>query len=298
MLDHRIETFLTVCETKNYTRAAVQLSLTQPAVSQHIRYLEEYFNCKLFEMRGKQIHITSKGEEVYQLARLLKLNVEKFKEHLSEDVQDRELCLGATRTIGEYIMPPIISAYLKEYPKNTVQMRVDSANALLEKVRYGELDFAFIEEPFNQSDFNVIEFDEERYIPVCSTDFPLANQKVQIEQLFEYPLILMDGGASGRTEIEQWLIARNHGLESFSKINVVNNIPIVKEMVRSGIGIAFLYESSVKEEMKRGELIHIDIEEYNVTRQFNFVYRKFTGYEDECLEFFDFCRIQRRLLCL
>jgi len=298
MLDHRIETFLTVCETKNYTRAAEQLSLTQPAVSQHIRFIEEYFNAKLFEMRGKQIYLTSKGEEVYQLARILKLNVEKFKEHLEDNIRNRQICLGATRTIGDFIMPPILSAYLKYYPNNTVNMRVDTTDILLEKVRYGELDFAFIEGPFNESNFNVIEFEEERYIPVCSADFELANQKVCIEQLFDYPLILKDAGETGRTEIEQWLIARNRGIENFKKINIVNNIPIIKDMVRSGIGFAFLYETAVKEELNRGELIPIDIEEYNVTRQFKFVYRKITGYEDECLEFFDFCMEQRRLLCL
>ena len=192
MLDYRVETFLAVCQTRNYTRAAEQLSITQPAVSQHIKYLEEYFGVKLFDLKGKQITITSEGEEVYHLARILKLNIMKFKEHLLTDTGIKEISVGATRTIGEFIMPPIIAAYVKEYPNRLMKMKVDSTASLLEKVRYGEMDFAFIEGPFDEQDFNALEFMEERYIPVGSPEFELSGREVTIDELMRYPLILKE----------------------------------------------------------------------------------------------------------
>lgn len=298
MLDYRVETFLAVCQTKNYTRAAEQLNITQPAVSQHIKYLEDYFGVKLFEIKGKQFSITSEGEEVYHLARILKLNITKFKEHLLTNTGNKEISLGATRTIGEFILPPIIAAYGKEYPSHIIKMKVDSAEGLLEKVKYGEMDFAFIEGPFDETDFNVIEFMEERYIPVCSPQFELAGQEVTIEMLTKYPLILKEENRSSGSEMEQWLLQNNRNIDNFKTVHLVNNLPVIKEMVKNNIGISFLYETSVRKELLTGDLVSIPIKNYDVKRKFKFVYRKFSSYDDEYLSFFDFCDDKRRILCL
>lgn len=298
MLDYRIETFLAVCQTRNYTRAAELLAITQPAVSQHIRYMEEYFGVKLFEIKGKQITITSEGEEVYHLARILKLNITKFKEQLLTNTGSKEITLGATRTIGEFIMPAILTAYMKEYPNRLMSMKVESTAALLEKVRYGDMDFAFIEGPFDEQDFNALEFMEERYIPVCSPEFELVGREVGIEELMKYPLILKEEKRNGGSDIEQWLLQINHSIDNFKVVHLINNLPVVKEMVKNNIGISFLYETSVREELLNGSLVSIPIKNYDVKRKFKFVYRQFSSYDDEYLDFFRFCDEQRRILCL
>ena len=298
MLDYRVETFLTVCQTRNYTRAAQMLNITQPAVSQHIKYLEEYFGVKLFDMKGKIIYLTSEGEEVYHLARIFNLNITKFREHLLTDTGSKEISVGATKTIGEFIMPPIIAAYVKEYPNRIMKMKVDSTSTLLEKVKYGELDFAFIEGPFDEKEFNVLEFMEERYIPVCSPEFKLAGSEVTIHELMSYPLILKEESRDGRSDIEQWLLQINHSINNFKVVHLVDSLLVVKEMVKNNIGISFLYETSVREELLNGSLVTIPIKNYDVKRKFKFVYRKYSNYNQEYLDFFDFCDDQRRILCL
>lgn len=298
MLDYRVETFLAVCQTRNYTRAAQMLSITQPAVSQHIKYLEEYFGVKLFQMKGKQIMLTSEGEEVYQLARILNLNIMKFKEHLLTDTGKKEISFGATKTIGEFIMPSIIATYVKEYPHRVMKMKVGSTSELLDKVKYGEMDFAFIEGPFDEQEFEVLEFMEERYVPVCSPEFDLAGRKVTIEELMKYPLILKEEKRDGGSDIEQWLLQMNRSIDSFKAVHLVDNLPVVKEMVKNNIGISFLYETSVREELLKGSLVSIPIKNYDVKRKFKFVYRQYSNYDQEYLDFFDFCDDQRRILCL
>ena len=298
MLDYRVETFLTVCQTRNYTRAAQMLNITQPAVSQHIKYLEEYFGVKLFDMKGKMIYLTSEGEEVYHLARIFNLNITKLIEHLLTDTGSKEISVGATKTIGEFIMPPIIAAYVKEYPNRIMKMKVDSTSTLLEKVKYGELDFAFIEGPFDEQEFNVLEFMEERYIPVCSPEFKLAGSEVTIHELMNYPLILKEESRDGRSDIEQWLLQINHSINNFKVVHLVDSLLVVKEMVKNNIGISFLYETSVREELLNGSLVTIPIKNYDVKRKFKFVYRKYSNYNQEYLDFFDFCDDQRRILCL
>lgn len=289
MLDYRVETFLTVCQTKNYTRAAEILNLTQPAVSQHIKYLEEYFGAKLFHLKGKQITITSRGEEVYQLAMLLKLNVEKFRINLKDDAANLRINMGATRAVGEYILGPIVAKYLKENPHYTLNTVIAKSNVLLEKVKYGEIDFAFVEAPFNNSNFCTLDFRNDRYLAVCSPDYELPKGKLTVDQLVSNPIILMEEDKDGKSEIEPWLIRHHCGFEDFSHIHVTNDIPIMKEMALNGIGIAFLYETTIEKELEQRSLIPIDIAGFNLRREFKFVYRKFTSYEAECLRFYDFC---------
>ncbi len=289
MLDYRVETFLTVCQTKNYTRAAEILNLTQPAVSQHIKYLEEYFGAKLFHLKGKQITITSRGEEVYQLAMLLKLNVEKFRINLKDDAANLRINMGATRAVGEYILRSIVAKYLKENPHYTLNTVIAKSNVLLEKVKYGEIDFAFVEAPFNDSNFCTLDFRNDRYLAVCSPDYELPKGKLTVDQLVSNPIILMEEDKDGKSEIEPWLIRHHCGFEDFSHIHVTNDIPIMKEMALNGIGIAFLYETTIEKELEQRSLIPIDIAGFNLRREFKFVYRKFTSYEAECLRFYDFC---------
>ncbi|MBR3772287.1 MAG: hypothetical protein IKL07_08460, partial [Clostridium sp.] len=170
--------------------------------------------------------------------------------------------------------------------------------ALLEKVRYGDMDFAFIEGPFDEQEFNTLEFMEERYIPVCSPEFELAGREVCIEELMKYPLILKEEKRNGGSDIEQWLLQINHSIDNFKVVHLINNLPVVKEMVKNNIGISFLYETSVREELLNGSLVSIPIKNYDVKRKFKFVYRQFSSYDDEYLDFFRFCDEQRRILCL
>ena len=125
MLDFRLDTFLVVCKYMNFTKAAQELNITQPAVSQHIHYLEEAYQAKLFEYHAKKLTLTPQGEELLRAATTMKHDSIHLHDHLAHLAQEkRELIFGVTLTIGSFVMPPHLAAYLRKYPQTHIHMVV------------------------------------------------------------------------------------------------------------------------------------------------------------------------------
>lgn len=121
MLDFRMKTFITVAETMNFTRAAERLGITQPAVSQHIRYIEEEYGVTLFRYEGKKLFLTAGGEFLLNAAITMKHDEIHLKEQLrSNQLRRRQLTFGATLTVGEFLITKKIAHYLKEDRKSVV----------------------------------------------------------------------------------------------------------------------------------------------------------------------------------
>ena len=117
MLDFRVYTFLAVCRHMNYTKAAEELHITQPAVSQHIRYLETLYGVRLFVSEGKKVHLSPAGERLLQAATTLKNDEAYLKELLScVPEQAPTLRFGTTRTIGESVISTPLASYIHRHP--------------------------------------------------------------------------------------------------------------------------------------------------------------------------------------
>ena len=117
MLDNRLQTFLTLCETGNYTKTADVLNMTQPAVSQHIQFLENYYEVVLISAKGKNFSLTEEGQALQQYVKTLKANSERIFPLLHRiKSQAKPLNFGATLTIGEYTIPPILHEIFKGLP--------------------------------------------------------------------------------------------------------------------------------------------------------------------------------------
>ena len=124
MLDFKMETFLTLCETMSYTRAAERLCITQPAVTQQIRHLEEYYGGRLFSYRGKTLSMTERGRRLELAAKSLRHSSEALRERLVGLEERRPpLRLGATKTIGDYVIPGKLCCYLAADPERVSPSR-------------------------------------------------------------------------------------------------------------------------------------------------------------------------------
>lgn len=131
MLDNRLYTFLTLCETRNYTKTAEKLNMTQPAVSQHIKFLEDYYQVVLIAGKGKDFSLTEEGKALQEYAKTLKSNSERILSLLHR-IKNRAkpLNFGATLTIGEYMIPPIIHRIFREEPETDISMFVENTDIL------------------------------------------------------------------------------------------------------------------------------------------------------------------------
>ncbi|MDD6423593.1 MAG: LysR family transcriptional regulator, partial [Intestinibaculum porci] len=123
MLDFRIQTFLTVCQTMNFTEAAKQLHMTQPAVSQHIHFLEKEYQATLFVYQNKRLSLTPAGTLLYKRLLTMQNDEKSIKEELKTlNTTIETLSLGVTMTVGEYAIVEKLAHYLKKHPQTNIHI--------------------------------------------------------------------------------------------------------------------------------------------------------------------------------
>lgn len=287
MIDFRHQTFLALASIKHYTRTAEHLGLTQPAVTQHIKYLEEKYNCSLFRYENKKLSLTHEGEQLRELLTRIAADAQRFERELeSMESRTEDVFFGATLSIGEYLMPGIIIEILRRNPRLNIHMEVGNSRVLLEKLRKGDLDFALIEGIIDKSSYHSLLFCRERFIPVCAPSSALAGKTVEFADVLSSTLVLREKGSGTREIFENILKQYNYSLNSFQNIIEIGNMAAIKQLVASSLGVTFLYEIAAKKELERGELRRIDIAGFDITREFNFVFLKDSAYADKYTRYF------------
>lgn len=287
MLDYRHATFLALCTHGSFTKAAEHLHITQPAVSQHIKYLEELYGCRLFDTSNRKIKLTQQGELLKEFATTVHSDTEHLKENIRTfKADDLQFSFGATLSIGEYVMPDVLTKLLRRYPEMTFQMTVANTKSLLEQLNNGELDFILVEGLFDKSKYDTTLFSVEPFIPVCAPASEWDGGSVEFHELSRERLILREEGSGTREIFEHILQDRNYSLDTFDKIIEIGNMAVIKEMVADGLGITFLFEAAAKKEMEAGTLSMIDIVDYSEQREFNFVTLKDSFFREQYLEIF------------
>lgn len=275
MLDNRLQTFLTLCETKNYSLTAKTLNMTQPAVSQHIQYLERHYETNLISQKGKKFALTEEGEALQQYVMTLKANSERIKPLLQQiKMLDKKLNFGATLTIGEYTVPPILASIFAEEPSLKISMVVENTMVLQKLLWDGEIDFALLEGHFNQEEFESKLMSNEAFIGVCSPKNACADSPVDMEQLLEQNLILREPGSGTRDVLERALYNQNLSIKNFKQRIEIGNMNAIKNLCHENLGITFMYKEAAKKELLEGQLKEISIQNFNVTHPFSFVYLK------------------------
>ena len=274
MLDFRVETFLTVCQTKNFTRAAQLLHITQPAVSQHIHALEEQYGTKLFRYEGKQLFLTPAGQLLQQTAATMRHDAQHLEQDIRQLSSRREIHFGATLTVGEYIMPVPLERLLAREPD--IQLRMTAANTadLLRLLDQGEIDFAIVEGFFSKQAYDSLTYRRERYLPVCAPGDPCPQPVRQLEDLLGERLLVREPGSGTRDVLEHILEEHNLTVGDFQRLTELGSLGAIKALACAGAGIAFLYYPVVRAELASGALREIPLPGGPITHDFTFLWRK------------------------
>ncbi len=280
MIDFKHKVFLSVCRMGNFTKAAEELNMSQPAVSQNILALEQWYEGKLLYFDKRQLKLTEKGERLFQILNPFLIDSQKAEKEIIHGVSDTQtLNFGATLTIGEFSMPPILAKILKENSQLLVKMQVNNTHELLKNLDLGIIDFALVEGYFNKEQYESLIFSEEKFIAVTSPAYLKLENSIAIEELFGCRIISREKGSGTRRIFENFLEEKNIGIESFSYITEVANMGAIKELLKKGIGISFLYKKAVQKEIEEGSLVEIKIDDFEVLRPFSFIYLKNSFYE-------------------
>lgn len=302
MLDFRMETFLTVCQCMNFTRASEKLNITQPAVSQHIHFLEKHYNTKLFRYEGKKLKLTGAGEILRNASLTMMHDEISMQNQMKKTDEEEEIRFGATRTVGDVLMGRILERYLRRYPDAKICMIVDNTQELLKKLDEGNIDFALVEGFFQKNEYDCQKYSDENYIAVCAPDYVwkgksggtpaglceyvFSGQTISVENLFHERLLVREEGSGTREVLERCLDAQNLSIRDFGKVMEVGSLQTIKELTKAGCGITFLYETAVRDELKEGALKRIPLKGFEISHEFNFIWRRGSIYADRYKEIF------------
>ncbi|MBO5509719.1 MAG: LysR family transcriptional regulator [Lachnospiraceae bacterium] len=275
MLDYRIETFLVVCQYMNFTKAAEFLNITQPAVSNHIKQLEEYYDVLLFKYEGRKIYLTREGKMLYDAMVTLHNNEIYLKEQIRHEKDERDIFrFGTTLTIGEFLISDNLERFILTHPRASVHMDVANTKELLEKLDMGDLDFAIVEGNFNKPDYGHIPYRTEEFIPVCSVHNPLADKTVTLSQLLKERLIVREEGSGTREILENVLEQKNYRISDFDNVLEICNMSAIKKLVMRDCGITLLYKCAVQNELENGEIARINIKGLRMKHEMYAIWNK------------------------
>lgn len=290
MFDQRIYTFLVLCDKKSYTKAAEDLFITQPAVTQHIKLLEKEYNTKLFTYSNRQLKLTETGKEFQKylqegLARE-KLMIEKLNEL---DKGQKNLKFGATLTIGEFTIAPFIKEFYSEFKDYNISLQIDNTKILMDELNKGRIEFALIEGLFRKADYHTKLLKMKEFVLVASPDNALAQKTiVNLSDILNETLIIREKGSGSREILERSLSERNYSLDDFKNLIRIGNVNLMKHMVQEGLGISFMYEDAVLNELEIGSLVRIKLENFKILREFNFVSLKDFSGKDQLDIFYEY----------
>lgn len=274
MLDFRIHTFLCVCRHMNYTKAAAELQITQPAVSQHIRHLEKEFQTKLFMYTGKRLELTKAGQILLNSAMTIRHDNVMLKQRMHDLQQSNtSLIFGATHTIGEFEIIDKLADYLHANKTMNIRMKIADTDELLKAVDEGNIDFAIVEGFFEQGLYETLLFSNEPLIAVCGTAYEVPPV-LSLSELQQQRIIVREKSAGARELLERSLAEHGLSVEHFTYRYEVGSPQAVKGLACRNCGIAFLYEKSVRKEVTDGILREVTIRDFSVTHAFTFLWRK------------------------
>ena len=267
MLDYRVLTFLTLYDEMNYRRTAEKLNMTQPGVTQHIHYLENYYGVKLFEYDGRTLSKTKNAQQLKKYFDSVKAEETDIRESFTP-TDTIHMTVGATKTIGEFVLVPEIRAFLQA-PNHNLDLIIDNTENLLHMLEKSQIDFAVIEGVFDKSKYGYHLFKKEAFVGVCAKDHPFAGRTVTLEEVFREDIVVRESQSGTRMLLQNAITDRGFSLDSFHRCSSVNNFSVICDLVAITKAITFAYEPIAH---CRDDLATFMVEDMQIQGEFNFVY--------------------------
>lgn len=297
--DTRLRVFHAVAKQLSFTRAAEELYLTQPAVTFQIRQLEEHFNTRLFDRHHNRISLTDAGEMVFKYAeRILELYRETEKAiNEMTGITRGVIRLGASTTIGEYLMPLLLGGYHERFPDVQVRLTVHNTRTVIRKLEDATIDIGMVEGPVKNKNITLTPCSEDELVVILPPAHPLAAlEEIPVAKLVEFPFVSREEGSGTRAVITE--ILTSVGIE-YDKLNVIlelGSTESVKGAVEGGLGISIVSIAALRKENELGSLTIRRILGLSMKRLIHFAHQKQKFRSKAVEEFLGFAKDRCHLL--
>ena len=271
---NQLRVFHVAAKAQSFTRAADALFLTQPGISKHIKELEEYYDTHLFDRLGKKVVLTQAGEILYAKAETIFNLIDQVKVEIDElrGLNRGVLNIGASVTIGNYMLPEVLGRFRSRYPNIDVRLDIALNQQIAEMVLGNSLDFGFLGAPVSDDRLKLEPFFKDELVLIVPSNHEWAtHDTIEPHELLGCPFISSRQGSGTRAVIEEQL--GRIGI-TLKKTIEFGNTEAVKKAVEAGLGISIVSKVAIRREEHLGVIKVLGISGVDFRRTFYFTYRK------------------------
>ena len=268
----QLQVFEKVASHLNYSRAAEELYLSQPAVSMQIKQLEGHIGLPLFEQMGKKIFLTEAGRELFHYSRSIAQQLAEMEALFDEmkGLGQGKLTLSVVNT-ANYFTPQLLAKFCQQHPNINVILHVANRDAVLKQLADNSTDLAIMGRPPDGLDVSAESFLENPLVVIAAPDHPLARLKhVKFAQLAQEKFLSRESGSGTRSAMER-IFAQHHIQPRISMEMETNEA--IKQAVQAGMGLGILSQHSIELELETKRLVMLNVEHFPLLRHWFVVHR-------------------------
>lgn len=276
MFDYRLKVFHTVASRSSFTKASEELNISQPAVTKHIKEIENQLNTKLFDRKGSSIQLTQSGKILFEYAEKIR-NIYRDLEFEINQVNQQhkgKLIIGASTTVAQYILPEILAKFNSYYKDIKIELITHNTEIISELLKEGRIDLGIIEGESQSNYFDYQIFKADEIVLVAKANHLLANKTLNIKDLYHLELIFREPGSGSLEFIQNRLKEKGISLDELNIVMQLGSSESIKNYLLYSNSLAFLSISTVLNELKNKQLSIIDIKNFSIERNFHFILPK------------------------
>ena len=274
MFDFRLKVFHTVAKRLNFTKAAEELFITQPAVTKHIHEVETFYKCKLFERNGTKIKLTTAGlillnhtEKIFNIYGDVEFDLAAINENIKGTIK-----LGASTTVAQYVLPKYLALFKQKFPDITIELTDGNTEYIENLLAENKIDLGIVEGQSKRQHIKYVPFTKDEIVLCTSnTNKTIKKSIITLNDLQKLPLIIREQGSGSLEVIVSALKKVNLKLSQLTIEMVLKSSESIKSYLLHSNAFAFLSIHSILKELKSNEMKIVDISRLNIERHFYFI---------------------------
>lgn len=274
MSDFRLKVFQSVAKNLSFTKASQELFISQPAITKHIQELENFYQARLFERQGSKILLTEAGKLLLKHSEKILDDYKQldYEMHLLHNEYIGELRLGASTTIAQYVLPPLLANFISQFPQINLSLLNGNSRGVETALQEHRIDLGLVEGIFRLPNLKYTLFLKDELVAVVHSNSKLIkSDEITPQDLLNIPLVLRERGSGTLDVFERALLQHNLKLSSLNVLMYLGSTESIKLFLEHTDCMGIVSIRSVHKELVAGSLRVIEIKEMSMNREFDFV---------------------------